>query len=178
MWVKTGTKSVIYGGHQFLIHPFTVLLAYIELYGFPNWKVLVCIFIHDLGYLGVNDMEGKQGELHPMFGAKTAHKYLDRGHELYYYNFCLYHSRTLAYIHNTTPSLLCWADKLSIKYERWWTYLPRAVLSGEAKEYRQIAINSKLIPNDMGYIEWFKWAQERMVRKAYSQDVLPPFKGE
>ena len=43
-----------------------------------------------------------------------------------HYELCLYHSRHFAKTADAEPSRLCWADKLSILYEPWWLYLPRA----------------------------------------------------
>jgi hypothetical protein len=34
--VKIGTKSVLFGAHQFLLHPMFLALAWWRLYGFPR----------------------------------------------------------------------------------------------------------------------------------------------
>lgn len=57
--MKTGTKSLLFGVHQFIWHPLTVLLAWIKLYGWPAWEELVCIIIHDWGYWGKSNMDGE-----------------------------------------------------------------------------------------------------------------------
>lgn len=63
--IPMGTRSLLVGAHQFLWHPLTVFLSWHDLYGkWPNWKVCVCIFIHDWGYWGCKDMEGKEGWHH------------------------------------------------------------------------------------------------------------------
>jgi hypothetical protein len=51
--MKVGTKSVLFGAHCFLIHPFFVAAAWIKLYGFP-WdpRLWIAFFVHDLGYFG------------------------------------------------------------------------------------------------------------------------------
>ena len=60
--MKMGTKSLLFGVHQFFIHPLMVLLAWIVLYrSFPGLKELVCIFIHDWGYWGKADLKGEEG---------------------------------------------------------------------------------------------------------------------
>jgi hypothetical protein len=172
--MKMGTKSVLFGVHAFWWHPITVLFAWYELYGIPSWKKLICIFVHDLGYWGKPNMDGKEGEEHPELGANFAHKYLDRAivkeHEFWYYNFCLYHSRTTAKNNNVEPSELCWADKLSIKYDPCWFYLLRAKLSGELNEYRSDAIKIGGITHNTSNKNWFIWAKHRGISVAYKQD--------
>lgn len=69
--MNIGTKSVLFGAHQFLIHPLFVALAWWRLYGFP-WdpRLWVAFFVHDLGYWGKPNMDGEEGEQHPMLGAR------------------------------------------------------------------------------------------------------------
>jgi|GEM_PF-5904394 len=55
------------------------------------------------------------------------------------------------------PSKLCWADKLSIIYDPWWVYLPRAWLSGELKEYRYKAAACGAVPINASNREWYRW---------------------
>src|SRR5574344_2357461 len=125
--MKMGTKSLLFGAHQFLWHPITLLLAWIDLHGkIPNWKICVCIFIHDWGYWGCPNMEGEEGQEHPVMAANIAGTYL--GEEWAW--FCLFHSRTYASKYHSKPSPLCWVDKLCVKYDPWWLYLPRVWLSG------------------------------------------------
>jgi hypothetical protein len=171
-----GTKSVLFGVHQFLWHPITVLLAWIELYGIPNWRELVCIFIHDLGYWGKPNMDGYEGEKHPEWAAWFATWYLDRFPRLPYFPYddyhdlCLLHSRSYAKKVKRQPSKLCWADKLSVKYDPWWFYLLRARLSGEIWEYRKDAICLGAITERATMREWFEWAKERGIRVARTRD--------
>lgn len=71
--MTTGTKSLLFGVHQFLWHPLTVLLAWVYLYrSFPNPKELLCIFVHDWGYWGCPNMDGPEGERHPERAATHA----------------------------------------------------------------------------------------------------------
>ncbi len=45
-----GTKSYLIGCHQFLTHPFFVLIAWrLEYKSWPKWWELICIFLHDIG---------------------------------------------------------------------------------------------------------------------------------
>lgn len=52
------------------------------------------------------------------------------------------------------PSRLCWADKLSVKYDPWWFYILRAWVSGELHEYRQEAAKDGLVHLSAGHREW------------------------
>ena len=72
--MKTGTKSILFGVHCFLLHTVFVAIAWIKLYGFPfDPRIWIAFFVHDLGYIGKHDMDGVQGETHPERGAKIMH---------------------------------------------------------------------------------------------------------
>lgn len=136
--MKIGTKSLLFGVHQFLIHPFFVFGGWVKLYGWPNWKTFVCIIIHDWGYWGCSDMDGKEGEIHPEWAANIVNKYLDgwenKDPNEYYY-LCLLHSRFWAKKLGPPPSGLCWADKLGTALMPTWLWVFLARLSGELDEY-------------------------------------------
>jgi len=182
--MEVGTKSILFGVHAFWFHPITVFIAWVKLYGIPNFKEMVCIFIHDIGYWGKPNMDGKEGETHPIWGAMWANKYLDvvknydDGKNESYYKMCLCHSRTCAKANNSEPSKLCWADKLCIKYDPWWFYLLRARLSGELSEYYCDALKSGLLPVGSTHREWFDWARERGVRVARTENAATAYEIE
>lgn len=149
--MKVGTKSVLFGAHCFFIHPFFVAAAWWQLYGFP-WdpRLWVAFFVHDLGYWGKPNMDGEEGELHPYLGARIMHFLFDRpGRWRWWpdtlnrrwFDLTLYHSRFLAKRHGRQPSQLCMADKLAVAMEPWWLYLPRVLLTGEAREYMGLRAN-------------------------------------
>jgi hypothetical protein len=178
--MKIGTKSILYGAHQFLIHPTCVTLAWRDLYGkWPSWKIFVCTVIHDWGYWGCSDIDGNEGQCHPWFAAKLAATYIDGWDESDpqgsinwgYHDLCLLHSRSVAAHYKTSPSLLCWADKLAVKYDPWWLYLPRVILSGEIHEFRKRAAEFGEVPITASHREWYEWARARMIRKAYARDT-------
>ncbi|MFA5183309.1 MAG: hypothetical protein WC405_18500 [Syntrophales bacterium] len=133
-------------------------------------------------------MDDEEGERHPELGARMAHWLFDkprwvlweRDSQWYvrntkYQELCLFHSRHYARNAQKKPSRLCWADKMSIQYERWWTYLPRAWASGELSEYRNIASNTGYIKLSATHREWFAWIQNRLltIGRAMSGDVVP-----
>ncbi|MFA5247898.1 MAG: hypothetical protein WCX79_00490 [Candidatus Paceibacterota bacterium] len=174
--MKTGTKSLLWGVHQIFWHPLTVTLAWKELYkSWPSWKEFVCIFIHDLGYWGCPNMDGTEGENHPVWAASFAAKYLDTKTDTewrHYRNLCLYHSRHFARARNTIPSKLCWADKLCYKYDPVWFYTLRAKLSGEIKEYRALPQSQNFKGSDS---DWYREQRKLYIKLALSQkaDTIP-----
>lgn len=172
--MRKGTLSLLFGVHQFLIHPLVVWLAWRKLYGFPGWRECICIFIHDWGYWGLKNMDDILGKNHPLLGARIASFLFGEK----YKNLCMYHSRYFANIWQTVPSKLCWADKLSIVYERWWTYLPRAWVSGELKEYREDCARKGFIPLSTSHREWFCIIQEGFRKMGTEQEPSILYKNE
>ncbi len=174
--MNVGTKSLLFGAHQFLIHPLCVLFAWIRLYReLPNWKEFVCIVIHDWGYWGKSNMDGQEGSSHPEWAAGFAGKWLDddtdpEGYPGWnkYRWLCLHHSRHLVKEFGGKPSRLCWADKYSIVFMPWWLYLPMAWLSGELFEYR--CKNISTTPLSATHREWFRNVKEIMLKVALEQD--------
>ncbi len=130
--MKIGTKSVLFGVHQFAIHPWFVAWGWWKLYGFP-WdpRLWMAFFLHDLGYWGKSNMDGSEGEDHPRWAAKWMGVWFG----LEWYRLCMYHSRFLAKRDHEPFSQLCVADKLAITLTPAWLYLPLAKLSGELEEY-------------------------------------------
>lgn len=164
--MEIGTRSLLFGVHQFIWHPITVYIAWIKLYGkLPTWKETICIIIHDWGYWGKPNMDGEEGEKHPEAAANMVYRLL--GFE--YYLLCLLHSRHYARRLGREPSRLCWADKLSCLYEPAWFYLFRARLSGELKEYRKVAADTGFMPLSASDREWFVWIKARQVKLGKEQ---------
>lgn len=156
--MAVGTRSVLYGAHCFLLHPWFVAWAWWQLYGFP-WdpRLWVAFFVHDLGYWGKPNMDGSEGELHPLLGARlmawlfdgrrvsTAAWFIPAGGQPRQVNlgewghFALLHSRYLAKRLGLQPSRLCMADKLAIALTPAWMYLPMVRATGEMDEYMAYA---------------------------------------
>ena len=88
--MNVGTRSLLFGIHQFIWHPIVVWRAWKYLYGRPTWKEIVCIIIHDWGYWGKPNLDGPEGVEHPLHGANLAMRWFgDR-----YWNLCAGHSRS------------------------------------------------------------------------------------
>lgn len=132
--ITVGTRSLLFGAHQFAIHPWFVAWAWWRLYGLPlDPRLWVAFVIHDWGYFGKPNMDGPEGERHPEFAARVMRCCFgaDWG------DFVLYHSRFLAKRDAKPYSRLCAADKLAIALQPAWWYLPAAWISGELREYMQ-----------------------------------------
>lgn len=155
--MNVGTKSVLFGVHQFLWHPVSVYLAFRRVHRrLPSWWETVGIICHDLGYWGCSDMDGPSGESHPRAGASIAAKICglfsgERAFDVYF--FCLYHSSNFARVHGAKPSDLYLPDKVSILLDPKKFYLLRARLSGELDEYvsRESLKRKRTFTDD----EWF-----------------------
>lgn len=139
--MKVGTKSLLFGSHQFILHPLFVAIAWRRLYGrWPDdWRVWLAIICHDWGYWGLPDMDGPLGELHPQGGARLVARIASRGDRRVYhrwYMFTACHSRSYARRLNMPTSPLMRADKLATaRYPR-PLYVALCWLSGEWVEYR------------------------------------------
>ena len=127
-----GTKSVLFGVHQFAVHPWFVAWAWWKLYGFPfDPRLWVAFFIHDLGYIGKPNMDGPEGETHPELAARMMLRLFGKA----WGDFTLLHSRFYAKKLGRTFSRLCVADKLAIALTPAWLYLRQARATGELAEY-------------------------------------------
>lgn len=134
--MRIGTKSVLFGVHQFALHPWFVAVAWWKLYGFP-WdpRLWVAFFVHDLGYLGKQNMDGREGETHPILGATIMHLFDWRKDEVTWMHFSLLHSRYYAKSLGLPFSRLCVADKLAFVLTPRWLYMLQARATGELVEY-------------------------------------------
>ncbi len=130
--MRIGTKSILFGVHQFIIHPLILALAWWRLYGFP-WdpRLWFAFFLHDIGYFGKPNMDGPEGETHPEFGAKILAGLFGKD----WGDFTLLHSRFYAKKLRRQYSRLCVADKLLVALTPQWLYLLQSNLSGEIHEY-------------------------------------------
>lgn len=130
----------MFGAHAFWLHPWFVALAWWKLYGFPfDLRLWVAFIIHDIGYWGKSDMDGKDGETHPLLGAHIMRKLFGN----MWGDFTLYHSRWYAHLANEPYSRLCVADKYALCLTPAIIYIPMVSLTGEIKEYMAIRKESK-----------------------------------
>lgn len=179
--MTAGTKSVLMGAHAFWLHPFFVAWGWGVLYGFP-WdpRLWFAFFLHDIGYIGLPNIDGPEGEKHPELGANIMHSLFDRpvmvwknGEEewsdKYWYDLTLYHSRFYAKKAGKPYSRLCVADKLAFALTPKWLYLPMVRFTGELEEY----ITDKKYGDDRSNYtpsEWFDRVASWAIR--FSKDNL------
>ena len=68
--MRIGTRSLLFGSHQFLLHPLLVALAWTRLFGLPlDGRLWCAFFLHDIGYFSCADIDGETGRRHPIRGA-------------------------------------------------------------------------------------------------------------
>ena len=184
-----GTRSILFGVHQFAIHLWFVAWAWWRLYGFP-WdpRLWVAFIVHDWGYWGKPNMDGPEGEKHVELGADIMHWLFDRPRyyrwrtpsgvlkkepQLKWLHLCLFHSRFYAQRGGFAFSRLCVADKLAIGLCPGWVYLPLAWLSGELKEYME-GNNARTPAGERTPWEWYRAVQQYCIQWALEhQDCRP-----
>lgn len=133
MALSIGTKSILFGVHQFVIHPLLVGLAWRRVYGRkPALREWVSIVVHDIGYWGKSNMDGDEGLLHPELGSRVMMRLCGEK----YRNLVRYHSRSYARYCGAEPSMLCVPDKISMLLYPDALYLFLGRLSGEISEYK------------------------------------------
>lgn len=149
--MKVGTKSLLFGTHQFIIHPIMVLYSWAKLYGIP-WdpRIWVAAIIHDWGYWGRPNMDGIEGKQHPYLGADLMGLMFGRD----WFWFTLLHSKYMWKWYDKEPSKLYFADKMVLPNTPKWFYLFWARLTGELKEYMQGKYDSES--------EWFDATAKRL----------------
>ena len=133
--MKLGTKSLLYGAHCFLLHPWFVAAAWTRIYGFPfDPRLWIAFFVHDLGYLGKPNMDGTEGQTHVELGATIMRILFGKP----WGDFTRYHSRFYAKRDGRHFSRLCVADKLALSLTPPWLYLPMVRRTGEIQEYKAV----------------------------------------
>lgn len=160
--VPVGTRSLLFGAHQVAIHPWFVAAAWWRVYGFGpvaertglvvrlrDPRLWVAFVVHDLGYWGLPNMDGPEGETHPEWGARVMGRLFGEA----WHDFTLLHSRFYSRRLERPFSALCVADKLASALEPWWFYIARVRLSGEVREYMK-GQTGRTPGDGLGYREW------------------------
>lgn len=150
--MNVGTKSLLFGVHQIILHPIFVTWAWRKLYkSWPNWKELVCIIVHDWGYWGKPDMDGEEGKDHPYLGGYIA----DWLFGDLWMEFCALHSRWMANRWEMPVSKLCAPDKYALTLYPKWLYYLLATASGELSEYLHEGRRFWLYKDGDPFDEWY-----------------------
>lgn len=158
--MRIGTKSLLFGAHQFITHPVCIAIAWFRLYGWSTilWRPMksgpehhlvleikpwslslwLSFLVHDWGYWGLPNMDGPEGSLHPLRSAIAYDKVFPTKKKHLWMAFIAAHSRAsakeLPYLDG--PSPLAAADKLAIGLTPWWLYVPLTRMTGEIREYQ------------------------------------------
>lgn len=153
--MKIGTKSLLYGAHQVVLHPIFVLFGWIWLFGLPSLGELIAIIIHDWGYFGKPNMDGEEGRTHPEAAAKIFEA--ARNPRLAF--LCRGHSRFWARKIGISPSKLCYADKLGTAMMPGWLWAALVWTTGEFVEYKlaeEPILNGEPNLSRITMLEWFR----------------------
>lgn len=193
--MRVGTKSVLFGVHNPIIHSFFMFVAWVKLYGWSlellDPRLHMCFLLHDIGYWGCKSMDGADGERHPELGSYIVGKLFGDDWAL----MCRWHSGTMVELDSKQyglmlpanqphPSKLYAPDKLASPLYPRWLYKLLSCASGEWKEYAEIQFGGRrtgwtspgwLILTDMEhktqnivtFEDWHSTAMPRMRKRAY-----------
>lgn len=134
MTISPGTRSLLWGTHNPVLHGWCLFAAWRRLYGFPyDVRLWLAFLVHDVGYWGMPNINGPEGETHPSSGGDLMTRWF--GEEWGLFTWC--HSRHYAARIGMAgrESQLCAADKLAITVLPAWCYLLIATASREIAEY-------------------------------------------
>lgn len=140
--MKIGTKTILFGIHQFLLHPLTLAYCWGIMYSWVellNPNLWLTFFVHDIGYWGKPNLDGKEGESHPEVGARI----MERVAGWEWGMFTRYHSRFYAKRAGLPHSCLCQPDKLTYVITPRWLYKLLSHASGEVHEYMSVELHEK-----------------------------------
>lgn len=140
--MKIGTRSLLFGVHQLVLHPFFVLIAWLILYrSFPRPHELCAIITHDWGYWGLPNMDGKEGKTHPKRMADWWRQHFEEFGDRVA-TIIIGHSGHYANLNGVGLTKLYAPDKLAISLYPKLMYLLLANISGEIKEYMGLSSNN------------------------------------
>ena len=176
--MNIGTKSLLFGVHQFVLHPLVVLLAWLVYYkSVPKFYQLCAIVTHDWGYWKQHNMDGEEGNNHPERAAKMWRHFGKFGENVA--GEIRGHSGSFASEYGFPQSKLFKADKLCVVFIPCYLYVVLGSLSGEIYEYMGIP-NSKL--KDLYYtdkrffsarmaakIKWFFQTTGKIMERVYDE---------
>jgi len=118
-FISEGTKSILFGAHS-PIHSILVTIAWYKVYGnWPTWKELICIFLHDIGYIGTNYITDKSNAGHAELGTRLVHRWFGA----YYGHLILGHSSSARLKFGIPVSKLELPDDYSwVIAPMWWLH--------------------------------------------------------
>ena len=149
----SGIRSVIFGCHNPLIHGLLVTISWKKIYKeYPNFREIVCILLHDIGYINQEHPSKENEDCHPVMGAKICKKLFGQK----YYDLCIAHSRDYANKNKLQLSKLGYADKMSVIITPLWIVKLFMIFGGEFHDTPSkwgIPFDFELFRAE--YIEWW-----------------------
>lgn len=176
--MKIGTKSVLFGAHQFILHPLLLIIGWYLEYGFNRvrirfakreiprsiWdvprraydeQILTSLWDPRLWVAFIVHDLGYWGK--PNMDGSEGETHPEFGAAVMrrlfgepWGEFVLCHSRYYAKRLGKPLSPLCYADKRVIIIEPWWLYLPRVWATGELAEFIAVAQRRATAPIEPG----------------------------
>lgn len=170
--MRVGTKSLLFGAHQIVLHPALVALAWRRIYGeWPSAREAVVIAVHDWGYFGCKEMDGEDGKYHPALGEKIAAGLFGKKMA----DLAAGHSRSYAKIKDKPLSALCAPDKLASTLVPKKLYLLMTTLTCEVFDYIEDAKpRGKGLSADKDHMECVK-SRYRINPELWYDDVVGLF---
>jgi hypothetical protein len=105
-------------------------------YGFPfDPRLWIASFLHDLGYIGKRNLDGREGQTHVELGAAIMEFSVGNP----WGDFTRYHSRFYSKRDGQHFSRLCVVDKLALALTPAWRYLSMVQWTGEIDEYMTLS---------------------------------------
>ena len=157
--ITTAQRSYLAGMHNPIIHSATVIIGWIKIFKcLPSVKEILCIIVHDIGYLKQKSIDGKDNH-HPELGAQMCGKLLGSS----YYNLCIAHSRDYAKQKGLPLSKLGYADKYSVLAYPDGIFKYLIKFGGEAEEYHKTTKTKKWgfpVQVELIKAQYRKWVNE------------------
>lgn len=125
--IKSGIGCLIFGYHNFIFHPLTLYLSYIDRYKkLPSFEWVLCFIFHDVGYAFIDMKNIRDGkENHPIYGAYIIKTLIGD----YWADICIRHSRE--FCNNENVSDLAYIDKDSTRFHPIEFAIIQCFISGE-----------------------------------------------
>lgn len=149
--MSIGTRSLLIGAHQFIVHPICVYISWRKLYGKEtSLPLAVACLVHDWGYIGKPNMDGIEGEQHIELGGRI----METLYGPSWGEFTRRHSRFYCRENNLLPSALCYADKAALFVLPKRVYIAMVKASGELDEYLELAFGKDTKYSGEGYNDY------------------------
>src|SRR4029077_13309713 len=71
--MKMGLRSLLFGAHAFYLHPISVWIAWVKLFGLRpalDIRIIIACIVHDWGYWNKSEMDSPDGKMHPELGGR------------------------------------------------------------------------------------------------------------